>query len=180
VLPCRPDGRTLVARNFHIKAWRAWTMTFIVRTVNLMHTISIYQAHASWPWRPLSGHLNFEWVAFLMDERVRTGIHIVRTVTAVFPYLCFGKKSHSWSNIEWRPDVLLKCLDGCKLEQFEAYRQKGKVWTESSHRPDGWYLDIWVSGRYITSFGRLQGIRFHWLVDCAESSRSTLNSWIPV
>jgi hypothetical protein len=55
-----------------------------------------------------------------MDERVRTGIHIVQTIAAIFPYLCFGKKSHSWSNTEHRPDVLLKRPDGCKLEQFEA------------------------------------------------------------
>jgi hypothetical protein len=28
-----------------------------------------------------------------MDERVRMGIHIVRMIAAIFPYLCFGKKS---------------------------------------------------------------------------------------
>jgi hypothetical protein len=55
-----------------------------------------------------------------MDERVQTGIHIVQTVAAIFPYQCFGKKSYSWSNTECRPDVLLKRPDGCKLEQFEA------------------------------------------------------------
>jgi hypothetical protein len=55
-----------------------------------------------------------------MDEHVRTGIHIVRTVVAIFPYLCFGKKSHSWSNTECRLDVLLKRPNVCKLEQFEA------------------------------------------------------------
>jgi hypothetical protein len=42
-----------------------------------------------------------------MDERVRTGIHIVWTVAAIFPYLCFGKKSHNLSNTECHPDVLL-------------------------------------------------------------------------
>jgi hypothetical protein len=46
--------------------------------------------------------------------------------SAVFPYLCFEKKSHSWSNTEWRPDVLLRRSDGCKLEQFEASRHKGR------------------------------------------------------
>jgi hypothetical protein len=61
-----------------------------------------------------------------MDERVQTGIHIVRTAAAVFPYLCFGKKSHSWSNTEWSLDVLLIRLDRCKLEQFEASRHKGR------------------------------------------------------
>jgi len=47
VLPCRPNDRTLAACNFHIKAWRIWTITSVVRTVNLMHVISIYEAHAS-------------------------------------------------------------------------------------------------------------------------------------
>jgi len=61
-----------------------------------------------------------------MDERVRMEIHIIRMVAAIFPYLCFGKKSHSWSNTEWLPNVLLKRLDGCKLEQFEASRHRGR------------------------------------------------------
>jgi hypothetical protein len=30
-----------------------------------------------------------------MDERIRTGIHIIRKIAVIFPYLCFGKKSHS-------------------------------------------------------------------------------------
>jgi len=51
-----------------------------------------------------------------VDDRVWTGIHNVRTVAAIFPYLCFGKKSHSWSNTKCRSDVLLKRSDGCKLE----------------------------------------------------------------
>jgi hypothetical protein len=49
VLPYRPDGRTLAGRNFHIKAWRVRTMKTIVRAVNLMHAISIYEARASRP-----------------------------------------------------------------------------------------------------------------------------------
>jgi hypothetical protein len=90
-----------------------------------------------------------------MDERVQTGMYNVRMVAAIFPYLCFGKKSHSWSNTECRPDVLLKRPGGCKLEQFEASRHRGRsrrkvfvVWTDDawivglpygiSHRPDGW------------------------------------------
>jgi hypothetical protein len=41
VLPYRPDGRTSAARNFHIKALRIQTKGMVVRTVDLMHTISI-------------------------------------------------------------------------------------------------------------------------------------------
>jgi len=54
-----------------------------------------------------------------MDERVWT-------VAAIFPYLYFGKKSHSWSKTECRSDVLLKRPNRCKLEQFEASRHRGR------------------------------------------------------
>jgi hypothetical protein len=89
-----------------------------------------------------------------MDGRVRTGIYIVWTVAAIFPYPCFGKRSHRRSNTEWRPDVLQKRPDGCKLEQFKASRHRGRsgrkvlvvrtddAWTVErsngiSRRPDG-------------------------------------------
>jgi hypothetical protein len=126
MLPCRPDGRTLAARNFHIKAWCVRTVTSVVRTMNLIYAISIYEACAFRPWRPSFGRLNFECATCLMDERIWTGIHFVCTAAAVFLYMCFGKKSHSWSNTECRPDVLLKRPDRCKLEQFEAFRHRGR------------------------------------------------------
>jgi hypothetical protein len=87
VLPCRPNGCTLAARNFHIKAWCIRTMTSVVQTVNLMHAISIYEARKSGPWRLSSERLIFECATSLMDERVRTGIHIVRMV-AVSSHIC--------------------------------------------------------------------------------------------
>jgi hypothetical protein len=37
--------------------------------------------------RMASGWLNLNYDSCLMDERVRTGIHVVRTVAAIFPYL---------------------------------------------------------------------------------------------
>jgi hypothetical protein len=95
MFPCRPDGRTSAARNFHIKALRVRTIGMVVWTVDLMHTISIYVARASGPRRLSSGRLDFECTTCLMDDPDRTGIHIVRTAVAIFPYLCFGKKSHS-------------------------------------------------------------------------------------
>jgi len=104
MVPCRPDGRTLDAHNFHIKASHDRTIGYVVRTVDLMHAISIYVASVSRPWKLASGRLNFECETCLIDGHVRTGIHIVRTVAAIFPYLFFGKKSHSWSNTKWRPD----------------------------------------------------------------------------
>jgi hypothetical protein len=120
VLACRPDGCTSTARNFHIKALRFRTKGMVVRTVDYMHTISIYVARVSGPRMLSSKCLNFESATCLMDKHIRTGIHIIRTVTAIFPYLCFGKKSHSWSNTECCLDMLLKRLYGCKLEPFEA------------------------------------------------------------
>jgi hypothetical protein len=69
---------------------------------------------------------------------------LVRMVTAVFPYLCFGKKSFDLSNIERHPDVLLIRPDGCNGEQFEASGHKRAsrqkvlvVRKESSRHPDG-------------------------------------------
>jgi hypothetical protein len=44
VLPKCLDDRTSTARNFHIKAWCVQTIAIVVRTVDLMHTISIYEA----------------------------------------------------------------------------------------------------------------------------------------
>jgi len=97
-----------------------------VWTVDLMHVIIIYEAWASGPWRLTSRCLNFECTTCLMNERVRMGTHIVRTVAAVFLYLCFGKISNSSSNTGRRPDVLLRRPDGCKLEQFEVSWHRGR------------------------------------------------------
>jgi hypothetical protein len=109
MVPCHPDGCTSAARNFHIMASRVWTKGMVVRTVDQMYAFSILVARAS-------GRLDFECDTCLMDERIQMRIHIVQTVAVIFPYLCFGKTSHSLSNTECRSDVLLKRPDGCKLE----------------------------------------------------------------
>jgi hypothetical protein len=49
VLPYRPVCHTFAARNFHIKASRIRTIGMVVRTIDLMHAISIYVAHTSRP-----------------------------------------------------------------------------------------------------------------------------------
>jgi hypothetical protein len=155
VVTCRPDSCTFTASNFHIKASCVRTKGMVVRKVDQMHAISISDARGSGPRGLTSEHLDFECNSCLMNERVWTGFHIVRTVVVNFPYLCFGKKSRSWSNTECHSDVLLKRPDGCKLEQFEAFRQRGRserkvlvVRTEDA-------LDTWASGRYITSSEQL-------------------------
>jgi len=47
VLHCRSDSRNLAARNFHMKASRVQTIEHVIQTIDLMHTISTYVAHAS-------------------------------------------------------------------------------------------------------------------------------------
>jgi hypothetical protein len=128
------------------------------------------------PWRLASGHLNFECDTCLMDESIRTGIHIVRTVAAIFPYLCFGKKSHSWSNTECRPDVLLKRPDECKLEQFEASWHRGRFgrkvlvfWTD-----DAWTVEH-LNGISCRSDG-CKGTEFNFLGIRTESFWRTKQS----
>jgi hypothetical protein len=95
-----------------------------------------------------------------MNECVRTGIHIIRTIAAIFPYLCFGRKSCSWSKSECRLEVLLKRPDGCKLEQLEASRHRGRSGLKVLIVQTDDALNSWASGRYITSSEQLQGIQF--------------------
>jgi len=45
--------------------------------------------------RLASGRLNLNCDSCLMGERVQTGIHIVRTVVAIFPYLNLERKSEA-------------------------------------------------------------------------------------
>jgi hypothetical protein len=63
-----------------------------------------------------------------MDERIWTGIHVVQTVAAIFPYLLLERKSKTWSNTESR-------LDGCKLQQKLLDTKKGP--DGNPRRPDG-------------------------------------------
>lgn len=87
VLPCHLDGHTLVARNFHIKAWRVRTMTSVVRTVNLMHAISIYEAHAFGPWRLSSERLNLNaWLSLWMSVSGRESTSSGRLQLS--PHIC--------------------------------------------------------------------------------------------
>jgi len=96
------------------------------------------------------------------------------------PITVFWKEIRSLSNTESRPNVLLKRPDGCKLEQFEASRHSGRSGRKVLVVRTDDALDSWASGRYDTSSGRLVGNRIFWLVNCAKSSGSTLNSRIPV
>jgi hypothetical protein len=132
-----------------------------------LHAISIIRTGVQTisPWRPDSCDSS----PCLALSRIASGRcrPVVLTVAAVFPYLCLQKKLFYLSNIEWRsdgiatssgrmylnvgffwnsekrPDALLGCPDGCKLEQFKS----------CGH----W----WPSGCMTRPSGRKLGIRFH-------------------
>jgi len=125
VVPYHPDGRTSAATNFLIKASRIWTGGMVVRTVDLMHAISISNARASGPCWLVSGRLDFECDTCLMDKHFRT-------VAAIFPYLCFGKKS--WILVEhWKSSE--RAAETSRRMQTRAIRNfstQGKACAESS------------------------------------------------
>jgi len=126
-----------------------------VRTVSLMlHIITLIRLErpVHGVWRP-NGWTSSTRLALSRIEFGREH-YIVRIVAAVFPYLCFGKKSFYLSNTERCLDVLLRRPDGCNWEQFEASGHQGTsgrkdlvVWTNDAltdkrldgipRRPDG-------------------------------------------
>jgi hypothetical protein len=119
VLPWRPDGRTSAASNFHIESSRVRTRRMVVRTVDLMQAISIFD------------------------------VHVVRTVAAIFPYLC----------LERNPKALVehwgKRPHGCKQEQFEASRHKGRSGRKVLIVRMDDVVDCRSFGQFDTSSGRM-------------------------
>jgi hypothetical protein len=92
-----------------------------IRTVALLlHAISIIRTKHpnSVDWRPdsckSSARLDLSRIASKRNN------HVVRTVVAIFSYLCLERKSFYLSNTERRPDMLLRRSNRCNLEQFEA------------------------------------------------------------
>jgi hypothetical protein len=168
---CRSDGRMSATSNFHIEAPCVQTRRMGVWMVNLMHAISISDARASGRESTSSGWLQQS------------------------SHICVWKEI---LKLDWTLRVVQTgclCLDVCKLEQFEASRHRAP--DGNPRRLEGWCfslmcvrtvchvirtvdtLDSWASGRYDTSSGRLAGNRIFWLANCAESSRTLLNSGIP-
>jgi hypothetical protein len=64
------DGRTSAASNFNIEASSVRTKRMVVRTVDVIHAIFIYDTRAS-------GRMDLNCDTCLMDERIRTGFHVV-------------------------------------------------------------------------------------------------------
>jgi len=153
----------------------------VVRTVDLIHAISISNARPSGPCWLASGNLDFECTC-LMDESTsserestssrrlqRTSHnyvlernHIACRTLRVVRTCCWNVRT----NVSWSSSKLLHIREG--LDGKFSSSGWMMLWTVGrldgiSRRPDGW-----------------QGIGFFWLIDCTESSGSTLNSGIPV
>jgi hypothetical protein len=129
----------------------------------------------------------------LKETHVRTGHHIVRMVDRSFLYRNL-ERIWDWSSTERRPDVLLKRLDGYKLDR--TFSTQWRVRTEmhvvrtddawSDWRPDGMsrHPDGWNSGQMGVRTGCLdrpdgwQGIEIYNLSHSSKSSKSALNSGI--
>jgi len=168
----RPDGRTSAASNFLIRLHASGPRGMSVRTVELQHAISISDMRASGPWEAVVRTVEVESEISILVARasgsrltdVRTGYHIVRTVESVFPYLNL-ERIWSWSSTDRRPDVLLRCLDGWKLDrnfstQWRVRMEMHVVRTDdawSDWRSDGMACrsDVWNSGQ--------MGVRTGWL-----------------
>jgi len=103
----RPDGCTSAAWNYHNKAWSVRTLKANVRTVELVHAISIYEAWSSGPWRLTSRRLNLVCMFLSNPEWCPDGI------TTSSGQMCWN--TGIFSNSEERPD-------GCNLELFEVSR----------------------------------------------------------
>jgi hypothetical protein len=115
-----------------------------------------------------------------MDERVWTGFHVIRPVAATFPYLCLERNPEAWSNTESCLEELLNRLDGCKLEQFEASRHRGRFGRKSTSSER---LMHWTAGHLDDMTRRLdgwQGTKFSDLQTVQNLLETLLNSRIPV
>jgi len=111
-----------------------WTVALLLHTIFILRSERL--DHGVWR---LDGWTPFTWLA-LSRIASRQEHYLVRTVATVFLYLCFRKKYVYLSNTERRPDLLLRHLDWCNREQFEASGHRWKVQTESSCRPYKWCL----------------------------------------
>jgi hypothetical protein len=172
VLPYRPDSRTLAACNFHIKAWRVRTMTSVIQTVNLMHSIS-YMKLA----RPDHEDGRSD-VCFF---NARLALWISTSGRESTSSKLFQLSSHIWG-LERNP-ITDRALSGARTCNWNVQTDSswsGSKLLDTEEGQDNDALDSWASGWYIMSSERLQGIWFHWHVDCEDYSRRTLNSYIPV
>jgi hypothetical protein len=80
-----------------------------------------------------------------MNERVRTGIHVVRTVASIFPYLNLERKSEAdqsldvvWTDASWNRSISMQMSVRTKIHVVRTVwhvTRRMKLWTDE--RPDG-------------------------------------------
>jgi hypothetical protein len=192
---CLPDGRTSAASNFHIRLRASGPWGMAIRTVDLLHAISILVERASGPLQTDVRTVEFELRTCLMETRVRTGNQFVRTVEAIFPYLHLERIGSLISY--WKASGRAAETSGWLQAGTEASRySEGFGWKSMSSERR--MLGLLASERYGTSSGQMeqwtderpdgmtrcpdgwQRTKFFWLVSSAKSFDIILNSGIPV
>jgi hypothetical protein len=153
-------------------------MKAVVRIVELMYAIFIYEAWVSGPWTLTSGLLNFVSTTCLMKESVRTGTHIVRTVAAVFSVYVLKRNLLTCQTLK---NVRTCCWD----VRTDATWNSSKL-LDTKGRPDENFLssermmlDRWASGRKSTSSKLIQGnwsIHFEFYTESSRSSNWSVDS----
>jgi hypothetical protein len=147
VIHCRSDDRTSAASNFHIRlrtsepgGWPSRRLIFYTQFPYLLYTRPDHG-------RLASGRLNLNCDTCLMDERVRTGIHVIRTVESIFPYLKLERKSevgwtlrvvwtscwNIWTDANWNKSKLLDIEEGPNMMILSS----GQMILMTVDRPDG-------------------------------------------
>jgi hypothetical protein len=101
-----------------------------------------------------SGRLYLNCNSWLMYERVQTGIHVVRTVASIFPYLNLERKSEAYRSL----DVV---GTGCWDVQTDAswnrsFSMQWRVRTEIHVVQTNDARSVWAFERYGTSSGRME------------------------
>jgi hypothetical protein len=175
---CRPDGRTFAASNFHIRlrasgprgmafldCWSS-TRNFHIYLARIQTMIGMRLGGWSWI---RNFHICWTWVRTKLTD-VQTVVFELRFLPYVWarpdgnprrPKVCInlplfelGKKIWSWSITGRSPDGLLRCPNGCKLEQ--KLLDADECPDGNPRRPEGWCFVCRASKRYGTSSRRLE------------------------
>jgi hypothetical protein len=158
----RPDDYSS-KRNFHICNARVWTMVGSrpdgwSRINNFLLWWTCVQTIAV---RRPDGDI---WIGILALRSRVSGRDTTTSGRLIdLPFLGTWKEIRNWSSTERRPDVLLKCLDGCKLAQ----KLLDTVWGPYGMNTSSGRMEQWTDGRpdgMARSSGRLTGnLKFFWL-----------------
>jgi len=173
------------ASNFYIRLSASGTRGMNIRTVEVESAISLTDERAFEPMLTNVRTVIFE-LRFLPYVWVRSDGKPRRPDgVSIFPYLNL-ERIWSWLITDRRPDGLLRCPDGCKLEQKlldTVEGPDGKI-----RRPDGWCWSVWhpdgMTRRPDDWNSGQMGVQTGWhFVRTADRESKffiTLNSGIPI